>query len=322
MDTLADLLDGPRARGAFLLRMVMEPPWSVRVEDRAPLSVMIVRTGEAWVTPKDGEPVRCGPGDVAIARGPDSYVVSDAPGSPPQWIIYEDGCTTLFGAPPDDSMAFGVRTWGNAPDGPTTLLVGTYFAQGAVERRLLAALPDLAVLPAWDSPLAALLGDEIVRDAPGQPVVLDRLLDLILIAVLRAWFSRPGARPPGWFAAHGDPVVGPALRLLHDQPARPWTVADLAAAAGSSRAALAKRFGDLVGEPPMSYLTGLRLAHAADLLRGGDQTLEAIARKVGYGSAFALSSAFKRERGVSPQEFRSGAYAGGFGTEREQPGTS
>ncbi|WP_026416620.1 AraC family transcriptional regulator [Actinomadura oligospora] len=309
MDTLADLLDGPRARGAFLLRMVMEPPWSVRVEDGAPLCLMIVRSGEAWVTPEDGEPVRCVPGDVAVMRGPDPYVVSDAPGSPPQWIIHdEERCTALFGAPPADSMTFGVRMWGNRPDGPTTLLVGTYLAQGAVERRLLAALPGLAVLPSWESPLAALLGDEIVRDAPGQPVVLDRLLDLILIAVLRSWFSRPGARTPGWFAAHGDPVVGPALRLLHDEPARPWTVADLAAEVGASRAALAKRFGDLVGEPPMSYLTGLRLAHAADLLRGGDQTLEAIARKVGYGSAFALSSAFKRERGVSPQEFRGGAY--------------
>ncbi|MFC4907233.1 AraC family transcriptional regulator [Actinomadura gamaensis] len=312
MDTLADLLDGPRARGAFLLRMVMEPPWAVRVEDGAPLCLVVVRSGGAWVTPEDGEPVHCAPGDVAIMRGPDPYTVADAPDSPPQWIIHdEERCTTLFGAPPADTMSFGVRMWGNAPEGPTTLLVGTYLAQGAVERRLLAALPPLAVLPAWDSPLAALLGEEIVRDAPGQPVVLDRLLDLILIAVLRAWFSRPGAAAPGWFAAHGDPVVGPALRLLHDQPARPWTVADLAAEAGASRAALAKRFGDLVGEPPMTYLTGLRLAHAADLLRAGDQTLEAIARKVGYGSAFALSAAFKRERGVSPQEFRDGEYPAG-----------
>ncbi|MCP2341731.1 AraC family transcriptional regulator [Actinomadura rupiterrae] len=309
MDTLADLLDGPRARGAFLLTMVMEPPWSVRVEDGAPLSLMIVREGTAWIRPLEGDPVRLSPGDVAIARGPDPYTVSDALDSPVQWIIHdEERCTTLFGDAPAESMSFGVRMWGNRPDGSATMLVGTYFAQGAVERRLLAALPPLAVLPGWDSPLAALLGEEIVRDAPGQPVVLDRLLDLILIAVLRAWFSRPGARAPGWFAAHGDPVVGPALRLLHDHPARAWTVADLAAEAGASRAALAKRFGDLVGEPPMTYLTGLRLAHAADLLRGGDLTLEAIARKVGYGSAFALSAAFKRERGVSPQEYRSGDY--------------
>jgi AraC-like DNA-binding protein len=102
-------------------------------------------------------------------------------------------------------------------------------------------------------------------------------------------------------------VVGAALRLLHDEPAHPWTVAALAARTGVSRAALARRFSDLVGEPPMTYLTDLRLALAADLLREPDATVAAVARRVGYGSAFALSAAFKRERGVSPQEHRAAA---------------
>lgn len=124
--------------------------------------------------------------------------------------------------------------------------------------------------------------------------------------MLRAWFARPEGRAPGWYRAHGDPVVGPALRLLHDDPAHPWTVAALAGRAGVSRAALALRFTRLVGEPPMAYLTGLRLALAADLIRESDATLETVARQVGYGTAFALSTAFKREHGVSPQEYRSG----------------
>lgn len=146
-----------------------------------------------------------------------------------------------------------------------------------------------------------------MRDGPGQEVVLDRLLDLLAIAALRAWFARPEAAPPAWYEALGDPVVGPVLRLLQDDPARPWTVAALAAKAGVSRAALARRFTERVGELPMTYLTGWRLALAADRLRDTDGTIGAIARHVGYGSASALSTAFKREYGVSPQEWRTRA---------------
>jgi AraC-like DNA-binding protein len=102
-------------------------------------------------------------------------------------------------------------------------------------------------------------------------------------------------------------VVGRALRMLHNNPAHRWTVATLAAEIGVSRAALARRFTELVGEPPMTFLTGWRLALAADLLREPDATVGAVARQVGYGSPFALSTAFKRVRGVSPRQHRAGA---------------
>jgi AraC-like DNA-binding protein len=134
--------------------------------------------------------------------------------------------------------------------------------------------------------------------------VLDRLLDLLLIAVLRAWFARPEAAAPGWYRAHSDPVVGPVLRLLHSKPAHPWTVEALAVTTGTSRASLARRFTELVGEPPMTFLTGWRLALAADLLREPGATIGSVARQVGYGSSFALSTAFKRVRGISPREHR------------------
>jgi AraC-like DNA-binding protein len=133
------------------------------------------------------------------------------------------------------------------------------------------------------------------------------VLDRLLIAVLRTWFSRPEAEAPGWYRAHADPVVGPALRLLHNSPARPWTVATLADTIGVSRAALARRFNALVGEPPMTFLTAWRLTLAADLLREPGATVGSVAPQVGYGSAFALSTAFKRVRGVSPQEHRARA---------------
>ncbi|CAM5309427.1 AraC family transcriptional regulator [Streptomyces tanashiensis] len=307
MDALAGLLDGPRAKGAFLLRMIMEPPWSVRIEDEAPICLMCVTDGEAWIVPDTGTPVLLRPGDIAIARGPEPYTVAHTPEAPPHARIGPDGgCTTLSGEPLSQSMRLGVRTWGNAPDGGTTVLVGTYLMDGEVGRRLLDALPRLVHLPAevWNCPLMPFLDEEISRDEPGQSVVLDRVLDLLLIAAVRAWFSRPGAEAPAWYRAMGDPVVGRALRLLQNDPAHPWTVASLATKSGVSRAALARRFTELVGEPPMAYLTGWRLALAADLLRETDATVESVARQVGYSGAFALSAAFKRVRGISPQEHR------------------
>ncbi|QYC38236.1 Xylose operon regulatory protein [Nonomuraea coxensis DSM 45129] len=301
MDQLAALLDGPRARGAFLLRCVLDPPWSIRVQDEAPLSVTALVRGEAWVLLDGAEPVRLGPGEVAINRGPEPYVVADRPGTAPQIVIHPgQRCTTLDGSTLHQAMDLGVRTWGNAADGGTVMLTGTYTMEGEVSRRLLEALPPLVVQPG--GPVITLLGAEIVKDEPGQEAFLDRLLDLLLIAVLRRYFATHEA--PAWYRAMGDPVVGRALRMLHNNPAHPWTVAALAAQVGVSRASLARRFTELVGEPPMAFLTGWRLALAADLLREPGATIGAVARKVGYGSPFALSAAFKRVRGVSPQEFR------------------
>ncbi|WP_075738598.1 MULTISPECIES: AraC family transcriptional regulator [Actinoalloteichus] len=313
MDALAGLLDGPRARGAFLLRSVLNPPWSLRIEDRAPLTLVSVVRGQAWVVPDTGSAIELAAGDVAIVRGPGPYTVADDPATPPQAVIHPgQRCTTPAGEPLLGLRDLGVRTWGADPNGSTMMLTGTYQMHGEVSRRLLTALPGLVVLrdDEWDCPLLPLLSDEIVKDAPGQTAVLDRLLDLLLIAVLRAWFDRPEARAPAWYRAQSDPVVGPALRILHNEPARPWTVATLAAATGVSRASLARRFHEQVGEPPMRFLTGWRLAVAADLLRSPDETIGSVARKVGYSSSFALSTAFKREHGLSPTQYRTSAAAG------------
>jgi AraC-like DNA-binding protein len=306
MDAVAGLLDGPRARNAFLLRSTLDPPWSLRIQDEAPLTLVAVVRGSAWIVPEHDAPVALGRGDVAIVRGPDPYTVADDPATPPQAIIHPgQRCTTPDGQEVAEMHHLGVRTWGNSPDGGTVLLTGTYQLDGEVSRRLLRALPPLLTLAedAWDCPLIPLLADEIVKDEPGQEAVLDRLLDLLLIAVLRAWFARPEADAPAWYRAHADPVVGPALRLLHHNPERPWTVAQLAHEAGVSRAALARRFNELVGEPPMTFLTGWRIALAADLLREPGATVGSVAPQVGYGSPFALSTAFKRVRGVSPQQY-------------------
>jgi AraC-like DNA-binding protein len=251
--------------------------------------------------------VRLGTGDVAVVRGPEPYLVADRADRSPQAVIHPDQrCTDPLGRPLEAMREVGVRTWGNSLDGADVLVTGTYQLESAVSRRLLAALPALVVVRAveWDDPLVGYLAAEATRDLPGQGAVLDRLLDLVLIAVLRRGMTRPGAPARHWYRAQGDPVVGPALRLLHEQPGEPWTLASLAAAIGVSRSALARRFHELVGEPPMRYLTQWRLALAADLLHEPGSTLAAVARQVGYGSAYALSTAFTRERGTTPRDHR------------------
>lgn len=307
MDALASLLDGPRARGAFMLRSIMSPPWSLRILAEAPITLLAMAEGEAWIVPDDGERIRLGPGDVAVTRGPDHYIVADEPTTPPDIVIHPgQRCTTVDGEDLFEELDLGVRTWGNDPNGSAVMLVGAYEEMGDVSERLLRALPPVLSLESdqWDSPLIPLLVDEVVKDDPGQSAVLDRLLDLLLIAFLREWLARPEAEAPAWYRAQGDPVVGEALRMMYDRPDHSWTVASLAAEAGASRAALARRFHDLVGEPPMTFLTEWRVALAADLLREPDATVGSVAKRVGYSSPFALSTAFKRIRGVSPKEHR------------------
>jgi AraC-like DNA-binding protein len=284
----------------------------MRIADEAPLCLIAITRGEAWLLPENGEAQRLGPGDVAVIRGLDPYTLADDAGTEPQVLILPgQRCVTPDGRDVELMSYMGVRTWGNSPVGTTAMLSGTYEHEGEVSRRLLKALPPLLVLPsdASDSPLVGLLAREVVQDDPGQEAVLDRLLDLLLIAVLRAWFARSAANAPGWYRAYGDPVVGRALRLIHDDPGRQWTVAELAAEAGVSRAAFARRFTELVGEPPMAFLTDWRLSLAADLLLEPEATIGSVAYQVGYGSSFALSTAFKRVRGVSPQQHKLAAAA-------------
>ncbi len=291
----------------------MDPPWSVRIEDEAPLALISMVSGEACLVPDEGDPWELRGGDTALVRGPGHYTIADRPDTSPIAVIHPgQRCETPDGATVAESMSLGVRTWGNGERAVTTMLIGAYERHTEVSQRMLASLPPIVVLRSteWDSPLVGLLADEVVRDEPGQEVVLDRLLDLLVVAAVRTWFARPDSPAPAWYRAHGDPLVGRAVQMLHHNPDLPWTVQRLAAEVGLSRAALARRFTELVGEPPMSFLTNWRLTLAADLLHEPGATVGGVARQVGYGSPFALSAAFKRVHGVSPQHHRAAARAG------------
>jgi len=310
MDDILGLIDSQRARGAFALRTVMEPPWSLRVLAESPLTIIAVVSGEVWIMPDEGAPVRLGPGDVGLARAPEHYTVAHAPDAAPDIFIHPgQRCCNADGESMIDAMTHGIRTWGNDPDGSTVFMVGAYEALSDVSGQLLTALPPVLSLAAddWPSPLVPMLCDEVVKDEPGQAAVLDRMLDLLLAALLKAWFARPSAETPAWFGAQADPMVGRALQLIHEDPSRPWTLGQLAESAGASRASLARRFHDIVGEPPMTFLKNWRLALAADLLCRPGETVGTVAEKVGYSSPFSFSVAFKRARGISPKEHRANA---------------
>jgi AraC-like DNA-binding protein len=315
MDALANLLDGPRAHGAFVLRAVLGAPWSIRCDDHSPLTVCALVRGRAWVVADDGTERLLMPGDIAVARGIEGYTIAHDPRRPPDVVIREgQRCMTPDGAELHDVMTIGVRTWGNDPNGDTMLLIGSYQIEGEVSSRLLHALPARCVIPAEhaDARLVELLADEAGQDRQGQQAVLDRLLDLLLISTLRTWFDGQAAHAPAWYRAQIDPIVGPALRLMHDNPSMPWTIESLARKVGVARPTFARRFSEVMGESPIAYLTGWRIAVAADLLAEPGATVTSVAPKVGYGTPYALSNAFKRTLGVSPSEYATRVRARGF----------
>ncbi|MFE6308180.1 AraC family transcriptional regulator [Nocardiopsis sp. NPDC057823] len=309
MDALSDLLDGVRARGALFSRSLMEPPWSVRFDHALPLSLVTMVRGRAWVAPGRGDPLPLEAGDIAVLRGPGAHTVAHpADAATTCTVLSEQVCLGPDGEPLNEDVVLGVRTYGRSFDAPDLLLSGGYDVTGEVGRRLLSALPEVLVVPAdaCHDPLTQMILNEVDCQVPGQQVVLDRLLDLALVSTLRTWFDRPEADPPAWYTALADPVVGAALRAVHNRPDAAWTVAGLAEVCGVSRATLARDFTALVGVPPMAYLAEWRMTLAADLLRDTAETVGAIARRVGYADAFAFSAAFKRVRGVSPTDHRRG----------------
>jgi AraC-like DNA-binding protein len=315
MDELSHLLNDVRGEGALFGQSVMRSPWSVCLADGSPLVLVVMVQGRAWIDAGEGDPVGVGVGDVAIVVGERPFTIADsadAAGASHRIEAGPDRCVTADGNVLRADLSHGVRTCDEpGEDGDAVVLTGSYRVGGAVCRRLIRALPRLVVVrddggacPALDMTFA-----EIGRGKPGQQAVLDRLLDLLLLTTLREWFELPDVVPPAWYRAMGDPIVGAALRLLHDDPAEQWTVAALADAVGVSRATLARRFTELVGEPPMTYLTTWRLSLAADLLRSTDATVDAIARRVGYASGYGLSVAFTREYGIRPRDHRRAALA-------------
>ncbi|MCM6773606.1 AraC family transcriptional regulator [Nocardia sp. CDC159] len=305
MDPLSSLLNGVRAEGSVVSQAVLRAPWTIRFADRAPLTMLTVLRGGGTLLLADGTERVVRQGDTAVVRGPEPFHLADRPGSiagPHEQ--YEIAC--FVEDPECTSYQLGGIRWGNDRDGATALIVAAYRASGHRHERLLRALPRLLVVSEesdmceWLETVAA---DAVARSA-GAQALMDRLLDWALVCTLRTWFARAGAEAPEWIRGLSDPVVGPALEAVHARPGDGWTVASLAARAGVSRALFAKRFSAVMGRPPLTYVTEIRMDEAAALLLDTDLTVAQVARSVGYADAFGFSAAFKRLKGMSPNAFR------------------
>lgn len=174
-------------------------------------------------------------------------------------------------------------------------------------------LPPLLVDRAEDDQVSALIKSTVGQilamtetAAPGSELMLGRLMELLFVEVLRRYATRLPASAKGWFAALNDPIVGRVLQLVHREPARRWTVDELAREAGSSRTVLAERFHAVLGQAPIEYITCWRMQLAAERIRAGGGSLAAIAADVGYDSEAAFNRAFKRVTGVTPGRWRDG----------------
>ena len=158
----------------------------------------------------------------------------------------------------------------------------------------------------WLGNTARLIAQETERTRLGSEAIITRLADIVVVQTIRSWLASPGSEH-GWLAALQDRHVGRALSVIHQDPAREWTVALLAREVGMSRSALAARFRTLVGDSVKQYITEWRMQLAREELQTTAQTLARIAEKYGYQSEASFSRAFKRVFGISPGSARNDA---------------
>jgi AraC-like DNA-binding protein len=302
VDVLTDLLQRSRARGAAFSRTTVYGRWGLRFPAGAGLAVHAIVDGEVWLWVNDPEhSLRLLPGDVVLVREATEHHVAHLPGAP--CLALEQAIGPGTGV--SRRVALGDPEQGSA----ASFFCGAYRFEGDLCDGLLAALPEtLRVRPSSGSTLRAtmdLLAREMLEDEPGQQAMLDRLLDVALVQILREHFMALQTAAPGWFRASADPRIGTALRALHANPERQWTVAELAERALLSRSAFARHFSELLGVAPLTYLVDWRMALARERLRDTDAGLATIAESLGYASAFSFAAAFKRHHGTAPGRWRS-----------------
>ncbi|MFC7920952.1 AraC family transcriptional regulator [Streptomyces cinereoruber] len=310
MDILTEVLASMRTGRPVSVRTTGRVPFGLRLPPVAGAGFHVVLSGTCWLVPLEdtaSQPsLPLGPGDVVFLRDGRGHILADHPDTPAE---VERESQFSPGSP------LGTVTVGG--DGaPTNLLCGNYHLDQARPHPLVRQLPEIIHLPANPArhpELASavlLLRAELERPRPGSAGIVPALIDSLLLYILRAWLEQgPAAQAGGWAAALGDTGVAPALAAIHAKPDARWTVESLAARAGLSRAAFARRFNDLVGEPPMAYLTRWRMTTAARLLRESEAPLSTVAARTGYGSEYAFAKAFKREYGQAPGGYRREARA-------------
>jgi AraC-like DNA-binding protein len=313
MDPISDMFETMHVASVVHSRLEVTAPWGLireaeAGEDAIPHSNSprqlahfgMVSRGNCWLSVAGlPDPLPLTGGDCFLLAPGSTYALRDDPRTPAR--------SFCEAAPRNNTNVIHYGGGG----APTTIVSGWFrFSQMSVQplRRL---LPDLILIRADQAQTLALhttlqlLASEMSEPAPGAEVMVHRLADILFIQCVRAHIATGSETcKSGWLRAIFDPKIGAALKAMHEKVENPWTVEDLAVAAGMSRSAFALRFKELLAETPLGYLTNWRMYKATGLLQAGDRKLFEVAKSVGYDSDAAFSKAFKRLLGVSPSEYR------------------
>lgn len=289
-DPLSDVLTALGAKVTRCTRLEASGHWALRFAPLDRLKFVAQLKGTVWLILPELAPQLLSAGDVCLI-GRTAYTVASDPGLPPHdgQPVYDDRDLVRLGG--DDTISLGGAV---------------SFAPGNADF-LLDMLPDFLLVPRSSpgagamSTILELLNGEVERDAMGNRIVSARLADVLLVEAIRAYAGGGERLQTGWLGALADPRLGCALRALHDDIARPWTVAQLADAAAMSRAAFAAAFARQVGQPPLAYVRAWRLTLARAALAGGNTDIASIGTKLGYRSQSAFTYAFRRAFGAPPK---------------------
>ena len=279
MDALTAVLRETRFESVGYRWLELEGPFSLDFDQDQLRGIHAVVEGVCELVVADGTTHELAAGDVVVLPRGDSHVI-------------RSGRAGQLENP-------GGETWG------CTILCGAFVVRDT-EHPVLRALPHVIRIPTSEASsvgsLIDALGVEARASSPGGEVVMARLSDALVVQALRH-HAQEGV-DAGWLGGLRDPHIAPVLGVVHQDPAHPWTVAELAGIARLSRATFSARFTAQVGQPAMRYVTALRMQRARTLLRDEHATVARVAEMVGYGSEVAFASAFKRETGQNPGHYR------------------
>jgi AraC-like DNA-binding protein len=303
MDVLSDMLDMVRLESTVFAQTWLRPPWGIRADARDHFAFHVLPRGGGRLEVEGLDPVDVLAGDVVVLGPGRAHALSDRAGSPVR-DLREMLTEGAFDA--------GRRGGGDGDDGEHSYLIcGCFRFTDVRGDRLVSALPTLihvrgaqTAAGPWLAQTIRLLAEEATADRPGSATVVNRLCDALFVYVLRCHLASLPDDEATWLRALVDPQIGAGLRMIHGEPAAPWTVAKLAAGVGMSRSSFAARFTDVVGETPMAYVTRWRLRCAAVALRTTQRDLAEVAASAGYESSAAFSKAFRRLIGQPPGAYR------------------
>jgi AraC-like DNA-binding protein len=309
MDALSSVLATVRLQQTCWAFTVGRAPWGLAFTG-VPNCVRFhhVTRGSLWLRMggSDDPGIALSGGDLAILPLGHSHVLLDHPGSTPVRVEDLAQCDAR-------SVVMQLEVGTTGPE--TSFITGAFVLDDPLARQILGVLPPvIRMTPQAEVGVPSFyeniqfIARELETERPGSEIVLLRMADVIFIQILRAYLARVPDDGGGFLGALRDPSTAAALGAMHRHIDAPWTVASLAEEVGLSRTVFAARFTELVGQPPLAYLTRLRMLKAATLLRDGASLAEA-SRLTGYASEASFSHAFRQWAGVAPGAYRKGLRA-------------